>query len=74
MERLQEMLRSELGTLPTASYAAAHRWRYAMVTKPLGQPFLNAGSLYAGGDWALGPRVECAFDSGTAIARGILDS
>ena len=72
--RLRDMLGDELGPLPKAAYAAAHRWRYAMVTKPLGQPFLHTKSLFAGGDWALGPRVECAFDSGHAIAKAVLES
>jgi renalase len=58
----------------TAHYARAHRWRYARVARPLGQPFLSddAGSLYLGGDWCLGARVEDAWASGRAIARDIL--
>ncbi|SDX32424.1 hypothetical protein SAMN04488238_107110 [Roseicitreum antarcticum] len=54
--------------------AAAHRWRYARVNTPLGQPFLRDAdaSVYAGGDWCLGPRVEAAWQSGTAIAHDIL--
>jgi predicted NAD/FAD-dependent oxidoreductase len=56
-----------------AVYAAAHRWRYAHVTQALGQPFLRSacGSLYLGGDWCLGPRVEAAWQSGDAIGRDI---
>lgn len=52
----------------------AHRWRYARVTMPLGQPFLRdtTGTLHMGGDWCLGSRVEAAWESGTAIARDIL--
>lgn len=55
-------------------HAAAHRWRYARVTQALGQPFLRdtGGSLYLGGDWCLGPRVEAAWDSGRAIADDML--
>lgn len=71
--RLHEMLHTELGELPDASYVAAHRWRCAMVSSPLGRPFLGEDGLYLGGDWALGPRVECAFDSGHAIAQAILE-
>ena len=58
------------------AYATAHRWRYALVTDPLGQPFVKSpdGSLYAGGDWCLGPRIEHAWQSGTAIAEDILRS
>ena len=56
------------------AYATAHRWRYALVTQPLGQAFAKSpdGTLYAGGDWCLGPRIEHAWQSGTAIADDIL--
>jgi renalase len=55
-------------------HASAHRWRYARVTRPLGQPFVAdpTMTLFAGGDWCLGPRVESAWMSGAAIARAIL--
>ncbi len=72
-DRLMEMLRQalELTTLPRAAHATAHRWRYARTTVPLGRPCLSLPDrgLYLGGDWCLGARVECAFDSGQAIAR-----
>jgi predicted NAD/FAD-dependent oxidoreductase len=57
-----------------ARYAAAHRWRYARVAVPLGQPFARdpSGTLYVGGDWCLEARVEAAWTSGEAIARAIL--
>lgn len=71
-QRLTHLLAQEFQTLPDPHYAAAHRWRYAMVKDALGQPFAKSGQLYAGGDWALGPRVECAFDSGYAIAMDVL--
>ena len=55
-------------------YLAAHRWRYALVSKPLGQPLLVDGSrtLFAGGDWCLGDRAEDAWTSGKAIAGELL--
>lgn len=61
------------GMLPRIEQAVAHRWRFARATQPLGRPFLCSDdrTLFAGGDWALGARVECAFDSGTAIAEAI---
>ena len=72
--QLQQELASLLGTgLPPISYAAAHRWRYALTTVPLGQPFLanDDDSLYAAGDWCLGARVECAHTSGEAVAAAL---
>jgi predicted NAD/FAD-dependent oxidoreductase len=55
-------------------FAAAHRWRYARVSRPLGAPFLRSpdATLYLGGDWCLGPRVEAAWTSGTALADDLL--
>lgn len=75
VERLLPLLCDAIGTTPqNAVYTAAHRWRFASVTMPLGRPFLRDGTntLYLGGDWCLGARVEAAWESGTAIARDIL--
>ena len=60
--------------LPVLAHAAAHRWRYAEVTAPLGPPCLalEGGTLLAAGDWCLGPRIEAAFTSGRAAAAAIL--
>ena len=74
LTQLQQELACLLGApLPPLSYAAAHRWRYALTTQPLGQPFLanDDGSLYAAGDWCLGARVECAHRSGEAVAAAL---
>ncbi len=56
------------------SHVSAHRWRHARVTVPLGQAFVRAsdGTLYLGGDWCLGARVEAAWNSGTALAHDLL--
>ena len=61
-------------TADSVVHAVAHRWRYARVTQALGQPFLRSpdAPLYLGGDWCLGPRVEAAWTSGTAIADDII--
>jgi renalase len=69
------MLCEHIGVSPTqVVYSAAHRWRYARVRTPLGQPFLASSDqrLYLGGDWCLGARVEAAWQSGVAIAQDIL--
>lgn len=74
---LLSALASQLGTPPPPPIVAqAHRWRYAMTTRPLGQPFLAdpAAGLWAGGDWCLGARVENAFQSGVALAGSIADA
>jgi hypothetical protein len=53
------------------SIILAHRWRYARVTKPLGRPFLWDKNINLGacGDWAMGSRIEDAFNSGNMLAR-----
>jgi renalase len=74
--RMQHELSGAIGhALPSVVFAQAHRWRYAMTTQPLGQPFLanREHSLFAGGDWCLGASVESAYESGTAIARAVAD-
>lgn len=69
------MLCDRLGVGADAvSYAVVHRWRYARAMTVLGNPFLRSSerSLYLGGDWCLGARVEAAWTSGTAIAEDLL--
>ncbi len=69
-----EMLPEAFGEpLPDIETAQAHRWRFARTTAPLGAPFLSfaESTLFLGGDWCLGARVECAFESGRAIANAI---
>jgi len=73
--RMLSMLCERIGADPAdALHATAHRWRYAAVETPLGQPFArnDAGTIHAGGDWCLEARIEAAWLSGTAIARNIL--
>ena len=54
--------------------AFAHRWRFARVSRPVGEPCLFDPSLGLGaaGDWCLGPRLEAAFLSGAALAGRVL--
>lgn len=49
----------------------AHRWRYALVRRPLGRPCLAEGAIVLAGDWCLAPRVEAAYDSGRAAALSV---
>ncbi len=60
--------------LDAVHHATAHRWRFARVSAPLGQPFVRTpdASLYLCGDWCIGPRVEAAWTSGTAVGRHVL--
>ncbi len=64
------------GPLPERSHLSAHRWRHARVVRPLGQEFLWDADLSLGlcGDWCIGPRVEAAFTSGTALGRSIVSA
>ncbi len=76
-EMMVEMLPEAFGTrLPAIEVAVAHRWRYARTVTPLGQPFLAFAdhTLFLGGDWCLGARVECAFESGRAIAQALTEA
>ncbi len=59
--------------LPTPLVAQAHRWRYAR-SGTSGETLLWDGALRLGacGDWLAGPRVECAWLSGTALAQRML--
>ena len=54
-------------------HSAFHSWLYARIVNPLGVPYLvdETQSLYVGGDWCLGARVESAWQSGTAIAQAL---
>lgn len=66
--------RAATGITATPTFAAAHRWRYALVEETAGAPCLWDGDARLGacGDWGLGPRIEAAFDSGEAMAGAVL--
>lgn len=70
---IEMLLRAFAIRLPKIDHASTHRWRYARTTAPLGEPYLCSDdrTLFLGGDWCLGARVECAFDSGQAIANAL---
>ena len=64
------------GVTREPAYAAAHRWRFALVETPAGAPCLwnESAGVGACGDWCIGPRVEAAFESGEAMAQAFLAS
>lgn len=69
------LLCSVLDRAPSdATHAAAHRWRYALVDRPLGRSHLTdpSGRLHLCGDWCLGPTAQHAWASGQSIAGAIL--
>jgi renalase len=72
---LLEAFRHVAGTSAAPRHVAAHRWRYALVETPAGEPFWWNGDAGVGacGDWCIGPRVEAAFDSGEALGRAIVN-
>ncbi|MFK7791431.1 MAG: NAD(P)/FAD-dependent oxidoreductase [Devosiaceae bacterium] len=60
--------------VPQPVYGAGHRWRYALVEKAAGAPYLLSadGSVGVAGDGMLGPRIELAFLSGAQCASAML--
>ena len=70
---LLEALRALHGTDAEPVHAAAHRWRYSLVERPVGETFLltEDGRVGAAGDWCLAGRVEAAFESGRGLADAI---
>ncbi len=67
----QSLIKTRIDT----DYLRGHRWRYARVTKALGQDclYLNDRRVGACGDWLRGPRVEEAWASGRALAIAIIE-
>lgn len=68
---IENAMAAIIGPLPERTHARAHRWRHALVTEPVGQPFLanDDMSLAAIGDGMLAGRVEAAFLSAHALAQ-----
>lgn len=74
LARLLEQTLPLLGLKPAdITYADAHRWRFARVEQPAGEAFLSdeTGTVFVCGDGCLGPRVEAAFQSASALATFI---
>ena len=57
-------------------HAQLHRWLYAGVVHPLGQPYLVdlQRSLICAGDWCLGNDIDCALASADATAAHVIQS
>jgi renalase len=71
---LGEFARALGKALPEPVYLHAHRWRHALVERPLGLPCLVDEEMAAGacGDWCIAPRVEAAYESGRSLAHSLL--
>lgn len=71
---LVALLGAVVGPLPELAGLEGHRWRYALVTRALGEDCLwDAGhGLGVCGEWCIAGRIEAAFLSGRAMARAIL--
>ena len=68
-----DLLCSVLGVRPTKlCHAGLQAWRYGLVATPVGKPFLTQGTLWAGGDWCCGPKVQDAWRSGISIATNVM--
>ncbi|MEM8553593.1 MAG: FAD-dependent oxidoreductase [Pseudomonadota bacterium] len=75
-QRLQAAVAKVHPAAADASYVTTHRWRYAHVAQPLGQPCIWDPDLRLGvaGDWCLGPNVSDAYESANALADRVLAS
>lgn len=56
-----------------ADTAIVHRWRYANVERPAGEPYLldKDSQLAACGDWCIAGRVEAAFLSAAGLGDAL---
>lgn len=68
----------DMATAPKPTYLAAHRWRYGVVRKPIGEPYWinepksgGPGLLGCCGDWRLGPKAGDALASGERMGAAI---
>lgn len=75
-ERLVRAFATRLRTPIEVTFAVAHRWRYAQVEQPVGQRCLHdrKQGVTIAGDGMIAPRVEAAWESGTAAAERLLDA
>jgi renalase len=70
---LEGLRRCSGGPIPEPIAVQAHRWRFARSAagdeRALWSPAAGIGCC---GDWLIGPRVECAWDSGEALAERVI--
>lgn len=82
-EAVRTTLLSALCSLPSAInfqpsafnqplWTDLQRWKYALASKFLEQPFLQHDALYFCGDWCGGARLEAAYLSGLELANHLL--
>jgi hypothetical protein len=73
LERFSERIGREL---PPVLLSDCHRWRYARVERPLGEPFLWDRDAAIGfcGDWCLDARAEAAWMSGNALGTALSEA
>lgn len=61
----------ELGFV-SPNWTTMHRWRYAKVSRPHPEPFIeDGGTLYFCGDWCGGDKLEAAYLSGLAAGSAL---
>ncbi|MEQ8825363.1 MAG: FAD-dependent oxidoreductase [Filomicrobium sp.] len=75
-QMLLERFHKLSGVQPEPTLLMGHRWKYALVSNPMGKPYIwkSAIGLGACGDWCLGPRIEDAFLSGREMAEQIIST
>ena len=73
LERFSERIGRDL---PPITLADCHRWRYARVQRPLGEPYLwdRAAGIGFCGDWCLDARAEAAWLSGHALGSALSEA
>ncbi len=73
---LLSAFRALTGLEAKPTYAAAHRWRYALPTAPLGSGYLLDWDLDLGacGDWCLEARGEAAWVSGHRLGQALAEA
>ena len=74
--RLVAAFRRKVRGCPAPVFSQAHRWRYALVETAVGAAYNwdPVARIGACGDWRLGPRVECAWESGHRLGQAVAEA